>query len=45
LRLLEDGYQPADLIEESISARSDGPPPGGERARALQQQVLDEIHQ
>jgi predicted nucleotidyltransferase len=43
LRLLEDGYQPADLIEESISARSGGPPPRRERPRAFQQQVLDEI--
>jgi predicted nucleotidyltransferase len=43
LRLLEDGYQPADLIEESIAARSGAPPPGGGRARMFQQQVLEEI--
>ena len=43
LRLLEDGYQPADLIEESIAARSGAPPPSGGRARMFQQQVLEEI--
>jgi hypothetical protein len=43
LRLLEDGYQPAGLIEESIAARSGAPPPSGGRARMFQQQVLEEI--
>ena len=43
MRLIEYGYQPADLIEASISARSGGPSPRGDRPRAFQQQVLDEI--
>ncbi|HWH99907.1 MAG TPA: nucleotidyltransferase domain-containing protein [Propionibacteriaceae bacterium] len=43
LQLIEDGYQPADLIEASISARSGGPPLRGDHPRAFQQQVLDEI--
>ena len=43
LVMLEGGYQPADLVEESIAARSGGRPPGGERAKVFQQQVLAEI--
>jgi len=43
LRLLEDGYASADLIKESTAARSGGRPPSGARARAFQQQVLEEI--
>lgn len=43
LWLLGEGYEPADPIEESIAARAGGPSPSGGRARAFQQQVLEEI--
>lgn len=43
VRLLEDGYQPGDVIEEAIAARSGGQPPSGERARLFQRQVLEQI--
>lgn len=42
-RLLRDGYQPAAVIEQSIAARTGGPPPSGRQARGIQQQVLDEL--
>ncbi|MEA2217717.1 MAG: hypothetical protein QOJ35_343 [Solirubrobacteraceae bacterium] len=41
-RLIDAGY-PADLIERSIQARDGGRPPGGQAARAFQQQVMNEI--
>lgn len=43
LWLLGEGYEPAGPIEESIAARAGGPSPSGGRARAFQQQVLEEI--
>ncbi len=42
-RLLLNGEEPADLIQQSIAARSGGPPPDGARARVFQRGVLDEI--
>ncbi len=42
-QLVEEGYRPADIIEEAIAARSGGPPLSGERALLFQQQVLEEI--
>jgi hypothetical protein len=44
-RLLDAGYQPADVIRQAITARSGGTPPTGPAARAFQQQVIDEIRQ
>lgn len=41
--LLEDGYEPRDLIEEAIAARSGGPPLSGRRATQFQWQVLEQI--
>jgi hypothetical protein len=41
--LLEDGYQPGDLIEDAVAARSGGPPLDGERARRFQRQVLAQL--
>jgi predicted nucleotidyltransferase len=43
LVMLERGYEPAEIIEESVAARSGGCPPDGGRARAFQQQILEEI--
>jgi hypothetical protein len=42
-QLLESGSPPADLLEQSIAARTGGPPPSGARGRAFQEQVLHEI--
>ena len=42
-RLLQAGYQPDELIAQSIAARSGGPPPSGLQARAFQNKVLNEI--
>jgi hypothetical protein len=42
-RLLTDRDRDADVIEQSIAARDGGPAPTGRRARAFQEQVLDEI--
>ena len=41
--LLAGGYEPADIIEESISARAGGRPPRGGPARVFQEQVVEEI--
>jgi predicted nucleotidyltransferase len=40
---LEDADESAGLIEEAIAARAGGPSPSGGRARAFQQQALQEI--
>jgi hypothetical protein len=42
-RLLLDGPEDTDLIEQSIAARAGGPPPSGTRARRFQHGVLDEL--
>ena len=41
--LLAVGYRPAEVIERSIAARTGGLPPSGQRARAFQLGVLQEI--
>jgi hypothetical protein len=43
LQLLEDGYEPSDIIRDAVAARSGGPRLSGERARRFQVQVLEEI--
>jgi len=43
LRLLADGYEPGDLIDGAIAARSGGPPLDAERVRQFQHQVLEQI--
>lgn len=43
LLLLEDGYQPSDVIRDAVAARSGGAPLSGERARRFQVQVLEEV--
>uniref|UniRef100_UPI00245435F1 nucleotidyltransferase domain-containing protein n=1 Tax=Nocardia farcinica TaxID=37329 RepID=UPI00245435F1 len=42
-RLLWTGYQPVEVIEQSIAARSGAPPPSARRARDFQQGVLREL--
>lgn len=42
-RLLVAGYRPVEVIEQSIAARSGGPPPSGRQARTFQEGVLKEI--
>ncbi|WP_413767552.1 nucleotidyltransferase domain-containing protein [Rhodococcus pyridinivorans] len=42
-RLLEGGYQPAETIEQSITARSGESPPSGRQARTFQEGVLREL--
>jgi hypothetical protein len=42
-RLLLDDDERADLIRQSIAARSGSPPPSGARARDFQRGVLDEL--
>jgi len=41
--LLENGYEPGDVVRDAIAARTGGPPLNGERARRFQVQVLEEI--
>lgn len=42
-QLLVAGYRPVEVIEQSIAARSGGPPPSGRHARTFQEGVLKEI--
>lgn len=42
-RLLVAGYRPVEIIEQSIAARSGGPPPTARQARTFQDGVLQEI--
>lgn len=42
-RLLAAGYQPAEIIEQSIAARYGGPPPAGRQARTFQGGILTAI--
>lgn len=42
-RLLQDGYEPAELIDQSIATRSGGPPPSGAGALDFQRQVLHDL--
>jgi hypothetical protein len=42
-QLLVSGYRPVGMIEQSIAARSGGPPPSGRQARTFQEGVLKEI--
>jgi hypothetical protein len=43
LHLVEDGYEPSDVIREALAARSGGPAVSGERASQFQVQVLQQI--
>lgn len=42
-QLLASGYEPVEVIEQSVAARSGGVPPTGRQASAFQQDVLKEI--
>jgi hypothetical protein len=42
-QLLAAGYRPVEMIEQSIAARSGGPPPSSRGARTFQEGVLKEI--
>lgn len=42
-RLLGTGYQPVEMIEQSIAARSGNPAPSGLQARTFQEGVLREL--
>jgi hypothetical protein len=42
-RLLAAGFGPAEVIRQSVAARSGGPPPSGRQARRFQRGVLEEI--
>ncbi|MEU4690462.1 nucleotidyltransferase domain-containing protein [Actinoplanes sp. NPDC023714] len=41
--LISTGYQPTEVIEQSIAARSGEPSPSGPQSRAFQRGVLEEI--
>jgi hypothetical protein len=43
LFLLDEGYEPADIIRDAVAARSGGPPLRGDAARRFQAQVLEEV--
>jgi hypothetical protein len=43
LLLLEDGYEPGDIISDALAARSGGPSISGERARQFQLHVLEQV--